>query len=183
MGGSRAKGTLCVDTHCLFLAFQQCQDLRALSTGPYQFQLNYWCVSTDLWAGAGSGRGEGKGWDLAEGGLRPHGWVMVDKTCVTLSHDVAGIISTDQCWWWVTGGLGSYQLPASQDSSFRRLKCCGLVAKLPLSILHINPLDLYLTAAFSAASGEQTALIESSDRWTLRYIICECRMRWEPDLC
>lgn len=54
-GGHRAGQVLCGHTKCLLSAFQQCQDLGALSTDPYLSQLNYWCVSSDVWAERGRG--------------------------------------------------------------------------------------------------------------------------------
>lgn len=56
--GIRAKQLFCGVTQCLLWVFQWCQDLGALSAAPYLCKLNYWCVSSDLWASSHGGWGE-----------------------------------------------------------------------------------------------------------------------------
>lgn len=56
-----------------------------------------------------------KGWDLAGGGLQPHGQVMVDESVIVCVHEQRGYKDIQNSWWWymeLGGGELSFRQPA-----------------------------------------------------------------------
>lgn len=160
--GGRAKQVLCGDTQCLLSAFQQCQDPGALSVGPYLSQLNYWCVSSDLWAARGGvpKKRLGPGWRWPGTTWSGHGGWLSDCVCAW-----TGVIRGYPKLVVVVciGGRGRVKLWAA--GAFGHIVCFRVQAaegrllfhgRLPSSTLPVSPVDFHLTAALGTEWTKHT---------------------------
>lgn len=111
-------------------------------------------VSTLIYKLRRVGEGGGKGWDLAGGGLRPHGWVMVGECGCELYYPWGK--KKKLVVLVCLGGRGMVKLYAT---SALGLFCHIVRDKIQLtftSIFHTTPLDLHLRAALIVEWTELT---------------------------